>query len=547
MKTKLIVDIFSKLEITDFPRLTETRLFEGIAELVALKNKTQYKDPMTNRETMSKIFKYVISSETLSNRNKREILINRLSTEEIIQVCDYIGHQISDDDEGAKYLSNFNWESGDNTKKFIEALNLPKFLLPPEKVSNEYDWMIPRCDIPFKPLKYYQSDISTQVQSDLNSPNSRVLICMPTGSGKTRTCMDIVTSFFNSNSKPKNIVWIVDAPELAIQAYNALDQTWRHIGWSNLNVSIEGYGYKSNLKMFNDGHSFIICSIQSLWRLKSEDEIKRKFNNLNIDLIVFDEVHKLIADKTKKIISKIIFSNRSTRVVGLSATPIREDKDESKELVDFFRNNIKILNPQNQQSTIDWLISEKMLATPIWKEIEYDSSDLDSSKAFRGDELKKEFLERIGNFSERNLSLIRTIEKLISEKKKIIVFTSSVDQSYILQAVLSDSKILCARIDQHTPGSLRKSYLKAFESKELNVMLNYGILATGFDCPKITSVVVARPTTSRVLFSQMVGRGLRGPLLGGTDSCDVYVPNDFLDGLLSPQELENIFLKSWDF
>ena len=50
-------------------------------------------------------------------------------------------------------------------------------------------------------------------------------------------------------------------------------------------------------------------------------------------------------------------------------------------------------------------------------------------------------------------------------------------------------------------------------------MCNVEVLTTGFDAPRVTHVVVARPTVSRVLYEQIVGRGLRGPRFGGTEEC----------------------------
>ena len=58
--------------------------------------------------------------------------------------------------------------------------------------------------------------------------------------------------------------------------------------------------------------------------------------------------------------------------------------------------------------------------------------------------------------------------------------------------------------------------LASLKNKEINILTNFGVLTTGFDAPKIDAVVIARPTLSIVLYSQMIGRAIRGEKFGGT-------------------------------
>jgi len=51
------------------------------------------------------------------------------------------------------------------------------------------------------------------------------------------------------------------------------------------------------------------------------------------------------------------------------------------------------------------------------------------------------------------------------------------------------------------------------------VLTNFAVLTAGFDAPQVRALYVARPTYSAGLYQQMIGRGLRGPLNGGTDTC----------------------------
>ena len=62
----------------------------------------------------------------------------------------------------------------------------------------------------------------------------------------------------------------------------------------------------------------------------------------------------------------------------------------------------------------------------------------------------------------------------------------------------------------------RQNKLKLFKENKIKVITNFNVLTTGFDSPNIEVVIIARPTFSVVLYSQMIGRGLRGPKVGGT-------------------------------
>lgn len=67
----------------------------------------------------------------------------------------------------------------------------------------------------------------------------------------------------------------------------------------------------------------------------------------------------------------------------------------------------------------------------------------------------------------------------------------------------------------------RRKIIGDFKAGRTQVLCNCEVLTTGFDAPKVTHVVMARPTVSQVLYEQMVGRGLRGPRFGGTATCHV--------------------------
>ena len=78
------------------------------------------------------------------------------------------------------------------------------------------------------------------------------------------------------------------------------------------------------------------------------------------------------------------------------------------------------------------------------------------------------------------------------------------------------------------------------------MLVNYGVLTTGFDAPNTNAVVITRPTTSLVLYSQMIGRGIRGPKMGGTKECIIVDIEDNIINLPSEQTAFNYFNSHWE-
>ena len=80
-----------------------------------------------------------------------------------------------------------------------------------------------------------------------------------------------------------------------------------------------------------------------------------------------------------------------------------------------------------------------------------------------------------------------------------------------------------------TPSEERKNNIKKFKSNQVKILINYDVLTTGFDSTNIRCVLITRPTSSVALYSQMIGRGLRGPKMGGNETCQLIDIKDNLE------------------
>jgi superfamily II DNA or RNA helicase len=107
------------------------------------------------------------------------------------------------------------------------------------------------------------------------------------------------------------------------------------------------------------------------------------------------------------------------------------------------------------------------------------------------------------------------------------LFAASVQQSDLLAAVLSARGFWAASITSKSPNGRAES-IAAFKDNEEcpKILCNFGVLTTGFDAPRTSAALIARPTLSLVLYSQMVGRAMRGRAAGGNSSCEIVTVVD---------------------
>ena len=92
----------------------------------------------------------------------------------------------------------------------------------------------------------------------------------------------------------------------------------------------------------------------------------------------------------------------------------------------------------------------------------------------------------------------------------------------------------------------RSKIIHDFKRGDIKVLTNFGILTTGFDAPNIGAVFITRPTQSLILYSQMIGRGLRGPKVGGRKSCVLIDVVDNITGFGDQSKIYESFTDHWN-
>ena len=157
-------------------------------------------------------------------------------------------------------------------------------------------------------------------------------------------------------------------------------------------------------------------------------------------------------------------------------------------------------------------------------------------------DLPESVLSELGQDHIRTLNVSREVINIARERQlQTIVFCPSKENAVVMAEYLKLNDCAAVAITGETDTFSRRTNLEKFKNGELRVITNYGVLTTGFDAPNIGAVVIARPTQSIVLYSQMIGRGIRGPLFGGTDDCLILNVEDNMTNLPDYQSASTYF------
>ena len=399
---------------------------------------------------------------------------------------------------------------------------------------------------PDQEMHYYQRDVIYDITDHLTHGNRRCLLHMPTGSGKTWTAMRIISSKFLQH-EPTIIIWLAYSEELCEQAIDAFKTVWSRMG--DREISIIRFYKKHRLDILectsHGNDCLVVAGIDKI--ISAEKAHGRLLATLadRVSLVVMDEAHQAVAPVYRSILEQILEKRPdSIDFLGLSATPGRttHGSEDPEELSKFFGYKKATLRTKGKKNPVQYLIEEGYQACPNVKVIQADGrlTSEDLRRIERNRDIPKDILGKIGKDTRRMVKVVGQVVDLIeSGHKRIIMFAPSVDNSRDVSLILSAKGHRSFHIDANTTTEDRQGSIDMYRSDmtEPIVMCNYGVLTTGFDAPSTSAAVIARPTKSRVLYNQMVGRAMRGKRVRGNEKCEIRVLTDVnMPGLTSIAE-----------
>ena len=359
----------------------------------------------------------------------------------------------------------------------------------------------------------------------------RAILHLPTGVGKTRTAMHVVAETLTQH-EPALVVWLASGKELLEQATEAFKVAWHHLGTRPVQLGAMWGKLEPDLSTFSDG--FLAIGLEKAWAmLQTGDPGWAARLASKIRLVVFDEAHQSVARTYRRITDELTIDYRCA-LLGLTATPGRTwaDIDKDGALAQFYGEN-KITLTVPGDNPIEFLIEHGYLARPLFRTMFADKGcDLtrpETKRIARALDIPSDVLDRLTMSEQYVTAVLSAVRGLLREgHRRVLVFAATVDHAKVLTALLSVQGVRTGVVTGATPTRHRDQAIQRFRARDGSamVLVNFGVLTTGFDAPKASALVIARPTKSLVLYSQMVGRGIRGPRAGGTKECTILTVVD---------------------
>ena len=348
-------------------------------------------------------------------------------------------------------------------------------------------------------LREYQQEALDSLDAMRQNRETIALLYHATGTGKT------VTAVMDAKRCGGRVLFVAHTMELVNQAYNAFRDLWPEVTVGK---------FADNLKE-PDAH--VVCgSIQSV-ALNLD-----QFREDAFDYLIIDEAHHASADTYQKVLAyfKLQFT------LGLTATPERAD---DVNILEIFKNTAHKLDIQTAVE-IGALVPVRCIRihtnidmTKVrFNSVQYNIRDLDVKICV----------------TERNQLIVDTWLDYVKDKGTV-VFCASVKHAEQIAELFRASGVAAIAVSGSMKTSERNEQLAKFASGEIKVLCACDLLNEGWDCPQTEVLFMARPTMSKVLYTQQLGRGMR--TAEGKDHLMVF---DFVDNASQynmPYSLHRLF------
>lgn len=543
--------ILKHLSQADLIKAVGTNLLSRLEQLLPALTKDELdQTEIYKKDTLIRILMSFAPSQRLRDREFMSVLLNSVPRELLDAICKATGVGVDKKSfsERVSAIVSRGWSKQKFCESFVEATGLPKSFIPIQKEEQPFHEICQKASWPYKRLKTYQNGVYEKALDELKINLARFVIQMPTGAGKTRTAMEIISDFINAAPADAIVVWLAHSEELIEQAVQCFRDVWTHIGSRDVHL-FRCYGASATLPFDREGTLFIFGGFQKLHSILKKNPLEFEILRKRTHLLIIDETHKVMAPTYQDVVMALIGDN--TRVVGLTATPGRSafDISENARLSEFFFNRIIGIESPGEMSVFSYLRSKHILAHVV-------NETLTTSQTYSLTKDQLRYLEQNYDFSAvflktlsaddiRNFEIIKKLLLAAKDDRRILFFACNIEHSQFICALLTFFGISASHVDGQTPRAERGYIIDAFKDGQIQVLCNYGVLSTGFDAPKIDVVFIARPTASIVLYSQMIGRGLRGPAIGGTESCTVITVKDNIVGLPEERNIYDYFEEYW--
>ncbi|TFB03114.1 Putative mitochondrial ATP-dependent helicase irc3 [Trichoderma ghanense] len=346
-------------------------------------------------------------------------------------------------------------------------------------------------------LRDYQQECIKSVLLSLKRGHKRVGISLATGSGKTEGVANLTAKqviFTQLIERVHDRVKEGNQTLILAHRRELVEQAAKHcqLAYPDKKIEIEmGFLHASGTA------DITIASVQSI---TSRDRLD-KYDPSRFKLVLVDEAHHIVAPgylRTLKHFGLDEKRHNSPILVGVSATFSRFDGVKLGAAID------EIVYHKDY---VD-MISDKWLSDVVFTTVE-SSANLSKVKSGAFGDFQTGELSKVVNTDTINDITVRSWMAKAPDRKSTLVFCVDLAHVSGLTRKFREHGFDARYVTGETPKIERSAILEAFKKREFPVLVNCGVFTEGTDIPNIDCIVLARPTRSRNLLVQMIGRGMR--------------------------------------
>jgi DNA repair protein RadD len=535
--------IASYLPLAELQSILPGDLIKEISTLLSRMDPRPGYDVLSDRELLARLYDAYHGVDLLSRPSHRRHLLNHVPADKLRRLAARLS--LSTEGTFSQILNRvavLPWGANDGTKTFLEFFGYPPDYLPEAAPNTPTLETVEPISPPLRTLHDYQASVFFRALDLLRLPCARFMVQMPTGAGKTRTAMELVAAFLNHYPETA-ILWLAHTEELCEQAVGTFAAVWRHVG--RIPIDLYRCWGSHAPRLPAKAPALIVAGLAKLHSIR----ISGGGLSPSADLVVVDEAHMVLAPTYSAAVAWA--KKPSARIIGLSATPGRSSARiaQSEELAEYFNDQI-IGVETDGEGVIEFLQGKGILARalrePVYTNVTFHLEPDEWRRLEEELDFPSAFLKRVAENHQRNRIIAERLWQLAAEGARVLLFAGSVEQSRLLCALLIYKGIPAAHVDGSTNPETRRAVIAKFRRGEIQFLSNYQVFSAGFDVPAVDVVFIARPTKSIVLYSQMVGRGMRGPAVGGTPTFRLIdVVDNIIDYSGDLDEVYDYFSEYW--